>query len=86
MKLNSEDLSLAEDGNIYIVDEDMLGEMNRYERTFTLQHKHSNCVILLNGGNRSVFLSNLEDNTLNKYGSDVLQFTVNSVPFDFDGE
>lgn len=94
--MNSDTLAVEEDGNIYIIDDESLNDSNRYEKSMTLVHKHMNCVVALemNAGNDlnpvkncgPINLSNLETNQLNQYGKGQLEFTQNSVPFDFNGE
>jgi hypothetical protein len=69
------------------------------ERAFTLLHQHKNCVIHMDLTKRKpdeprsldeiklppINLSNLETSKLEPFGEKELEFSQNTVPFDFDG-
>lgn len=65
------------------------------ERSFTLSYAHFNCVLTINMSNKEanknaenqapIMMSNLESNILENFGENDIEFTQNTVPFDFDG-
>jgi hypothetical protein len=67
------------------------------EKAFTLAYQHYNCVLTLNVAGKDnqsrppenyvpIMLSNLDANMLDNFGEGELEFTQNTVPFDFDGQ